>query len=53
MDSAGIAETDRKAIKDWDSDFCAVADETADQQETHATASDMIERQWLGMLRLL
>jgi len=50
MDSAGIVETDRKAIKDGDSDFCAVADGTADQQETHATVSDIIERQWLRML---
>jgi hypothetical protein len=50
MDAAGIVETDRKAIKDVDLDSCAVADGTADQQETHATVPDIVERQWLRIL---
>jgi hypothetical protein len=35
--------TDRNAIKDGDSDSCAVAEGTADQQERHTTVPDMIE----------
>jgi hypothetical protein len=45
MDAAVIRETDKEAIKDGDSECCAVADGTADQQERHATVADIVERQ--------
>jgi len=45
MDAAAVGETDKEAIKNGDSDCWAVADGTADQQETHATVPDMVERQ--------
>jgi hypothetical protein len=45
MDAIVIVETDKEAIKNGDSDCCAVADGTADQQETHATVPDIVERQ--------
>jgi hypothetical protein len=41
--------TDRDAIEEA-SDFCAVADGTDDQHETHATVPDMVVRQWLRLL---
>jgi hypothetical protein len=46
-------QTDKEATKYGDSDCCAVAEEAADQQETHATVLEIIERQWLRMLHLL
>ena len=43
LDPVVVVETDRDAIKNGDSDSCAVAEGTADQQERHATVPDMVE----------
>ena len=53
MDAGAGEDTDKEAIKNGDSDCCAVADGMADQQETHATVPDMVERHWLRILCLL
>ena len=53
MDAVVIGETDNEAIKNGDSDCCAVADGTVDQQETQATVPDTVERQWLRILCFL
>jgi len=53
MDAVVTGETVKEATKNGDSGCCAVADGTADQQETHATVPDMVERQWLRTLCLL